>query len=124
MPEPRKLIGVCANIHTRMLHFVKAGDKIVGHKHTFDHLTLLASGSLRVVVDGKESEFKAPHLMWIDKDKIHELTALEDNTVAACINGIRDGDGVADLIDPSMIPVGGSITPGKFKPIATHGAAE
>jgi hypothetical protein len=118
MTEPRKLIGVCANIHTRMLHFAKAGDKIVGHKHTFDHLTLLASGSLRVVVDGKESEFKAPHLIWIDKDKVHELTALEDDTVAACINGIRGGDGVADLIDPSMIPAGGNVVPGKIKPIA------
>lgn len=118
MAEPQKLIGVCANIHTRMLHFLRAGDKIVGHKHTFDHLTLLASGSLRVVVDGVVSEFNAPHLIWIDKDKIHELTALEDNTVAACINGIRDGDGVADLIDPSMIPLGGRIYPGQIKTIA------
>lgn len=118
MTEPRKLIGVCANIHTRMMHFVKAGDKIVGHKHTFDHLTLLASGSLRLVVDGKESEFKAPHLIWIDKDKVHELTALEDNTVAACINGIRDGKNVADLIDPSMIPIGEKVLPSNAKPIA------
>lgn len=117
MSEPRKLIGICANIHTRMLHFAKSGDKIVGHKHTFDHLTLLASGSLRLVVDGKKSDFKAPHLIWIDKDKAHELTALEDNTVAACINGIRDGDGVADLIDPSMIPTGKSAFPAKMKPI-------
>lgn len=118
MTEPRKLIGICANIHTRMLHFAKAGDKIVGHKHTFDHLTLLAHGSLRVVIDGEESIFKAPHLIWIDKDKVHELTALEDNTVAACINGIRDGDGVADLIDPSMIPAGKRVMPDKVKPIA------
>lgn len=118
MSEPRKLIGVCANIHTRMMHFVKAGDKIVGHKHTFDHLTLLASGSLRLVVDGKESDFKAPHLIWIDKDKVHELTALEDNTVAACINGIRDGENVADLIDPSMIPIGEKVLPSNAKPIA------
>jgi hypothetical protein len=118
MTEPRKLIGICANIHTRMMHFVNAGDKIVGHKHSFDHLTLLASGSLRLVVDGKESDFNAPHLIWIDKDKVHELTALEDNTVAACINGIRDGDGVADLIDPSMIPTGGKVVPSNIKPIA------
>jgi quercetin dioxygenase-like cupin family protein len=118
MSEPSKLIGVCANIHTRMLHFAKVGDKIVGHKHTFDHLTLLASGSLRVVVDEKESEFKAPHLIWIDKDKVHELTALEDNTVAACINGIRDGENVADLIDPSMIPIGEKVLPSNAKPIA------
>jgi quercetin dioxygenase-like cupin family protein len=118
MTEPRKLTGICANIHTRMMHFIKAGDTILGHKHAFDHLTLLASGSLRVVVDGTASEFKAPHLIWIDKDKVHALTALEDNTVAACINGIRDGDGVADLIDPSMIPTGERVFPAQTKPIA------
>jgi len=70
------------------------------------------------VVDGKESDFKAPHLIWIDKDKVHELTALEDETVAACINGIRDGDGVADLIDPSMIPTGEKVLPANTKTIA------
>ena len=36
----------------------------------------------------------------ITKDKIHDLLALEDDTVCYCIHGIRDGNGVEDIIDP------------------------
>lgn len=117
MPEPIKKQACVANIHTRMMHFVKAGDVILGHKHTFDHVTLLAHGSLKIDIDGAVSVFKAPALVLIRKDKRHELTALEDNTVAVCINGIRDGDGVADLIDPEMYPKVGRL-PFGIKPIA------
>ena len=78
----------------------------MGHTHPFDHLTLLAAGSLKVTVDGQETIFKAPHMIYIHKDKIHELVALEDNTVAYCIHALRDGDGVGDILDPAMIPDG------------------
>ena len=118
MPEPLKKQACVANIHTRMMHFVKAGDKILGHKHTFDHVTLLAHGSLKIDINGADTIYKAPALVVIRKDKRHELTALEDNTVAVCINGIRDGDGVADLIDPAMVPSIG-ILPTGIKAIAT-----
>lgn len=106
MSYPNVKIGCVANLFSRMMHFTSAGDIEVGHKHTFDHLTLLASGSLKVVVEGEETIFKAPHMIYINKDKIHELTALEDNTVAYCIHALRDGNGVDDIIDPSMVPNG------------------
>lgn len=106
MNHPEIAIGCVANLYSRMMHFVKAGDIEVGHTHQFDHLTLLAAGSLKVVVDGVESVFKAPHMIYIHKDKVHELTALEDNTLAYCIHALRDGDGVEDILDPAMIPEG------------------
>ena len=53
-------------------------------------------------VEGKETIFNAPHLIFIDKDRDHELTALEDNTIACCIHGVRDDSG--DIVDAAWIP--------------------
>jgi quercetin dioxygenase-like cupin family protein len=106
MNHPNVKIGCVANLFSRMMHFSKAGDIEIGHSHVFDHLTLLATGSLKVTVDGVETEFHAPHMIYIHKDKIHELVAMEDNTVAYCIHALRDGNGVDDILDPAMIPKG------------------
>lgn len=106
MNQPTVKIGYVANLYSRMMHFKKAGDIEYGHTHAFDHLTLLASGSLRVKVEEKETDFTAPHMIYIKADKKHELTALEDDTVAYCIHALRNGNGVDDIIDPESIPDG------------------
>lgn len=106
MSTPKIQLGCVANLFSRQMHFEKAGDIEEGHTHPFDHLTLLAYGSVKVTVDGKESVFKAPHMLYIKADKVHFLEALEDNTLAYCIHALRDGDEVCDIIDPSMIPAG------------------
>lgn len=94
------------------MHFKKAGDLEHGHTHPFDHLTLLAAGSLRVTVNGKTTDFHAPHMIFIKAEYNHELVALEDNTVAYCIHALRKGNGVDDIIDPASIPVG--VTPTQY----------
>jgi quercetin dioxygenase-like cupin family protein len=108
MNQPQVKIGSVANIYSRMMRFTKSGDTELGHTHQFDHLTLLAKGSLRVTVEGRVSEFTAPHMIYIRKDKIHELVALEDDTVAYCIHALRD-QGTGEILDPDMIPNG--VTP-------------
>jgi quercetin dioxygenase-like cupin family protein len=95
-----------ANLFSRMMHFQKKGDKEGGHSHVFNHLTLLAKGSLEVTVDGQATVFSAPHMIYIRKDKLHELVALEDDTLAFCIHALRDGEGTADILDPDNIPKG------------------
>ena len=110
MSTPITAIGCVANIFSRQMTFVNAGDTMFGHMHTFDHLTLLASGSLQVTIEGHVTEFKAPHMIYIHKDKEHELMALEPNTVAFCIHALRDGNGVDDIIDPASIPAGVNAT--------------
>ena len=103
---PIVAINCVANQFVRQMHFTKAGDVELGHTHAFDHLTLLAYGSLRVTVEGKTTDFTAPHMIYIHKDKQHELVALEDSTVAYCSHALRDGNGVDDIIDPASIPKG------------------
>lgn len=105
MNSPLISIGCVANLYSRMMHFEKAGDIEIGHTHQFDHLTLLAKGKLKVTVEGKVSEFIAPQMIYIHKDKVHELVALTDNTVAYCIHALHDKD-TGDILDPSMIPEG------------------
>lgn len=102
--SPEVKIGCVANLYSRMMHFQKAGDVEVGHTHQFDHLTLLAKGRLKVTVDGVDSVFTAPHMIYIRADKVHELKALTDNTVAYCIHALRTNDG--DIIDPESVPAG------------------
>jgi hypothetical protein len=106
LDQPHVQIGCVANLFSRQMHFRKAGDLELGHTHPFDHLTLLAAGSLRVTVNGKTTDFKAPHMIFIKAEHRHELVALEDNTVAYCIHALRDGNGVDDIIDPASVPAG------------------
>ena len=103
--RPKVTFGAVANIFTRLMNFEKAGDEMQGHYHTYDHLTLLASGSVKVIVDEQETTFTAPHMIYIRADKKHTLIALEDKTVACCIHAIRDKD-TGDIVEPNMIPNG------------------
>lgn len=105
MRPPEIQIGCVANLFSRMMHFKRAGDTEIGHTHQFDHLTLLAKGKLKVTVEDVATEFIAPHMIYIHKDKIHELEALADDTVAYCIHALRDKES-NEIIDPSMIPTG------------------
>lgn len=97
-------VGFVSNLFSRMMHFEKAGDVEFGHKHEFDHLTLLSKGSLRVKIEDAETVFHAPHQIYIEKDIFHELEALEDDTLAFCIHAISTTDKLEDIVDPSMIP--------------------
>lgn len=105
MNTPEIAIGCVANLFSRMMRFEKAGDIEIGHTHQFDHLTLLAKGKLKVTVNGRASHFAAPHMIYIHKEHVHELEALEDDTVAYCIHALRTAD-QTEILDPSMIPAG------------------
>lgn len=105
MSTPDVAIGCVANLFSRMMVFSKVGDIEVGHTHQFDHLTLLAKGKLKVKVNGQVSYFAAPHMIYIHKDRVHELEALEDQTVAYCIHALRTAD-QTEILDPSMVPAG------------------
>lgn len=116
--QPKTKIAYVANLFSRMMLFEKAGDIEPGHCHQFDHLTMLAKGSLKVTVDGQTSDFIAPHMIYIQKDKMHELVALEDDTIAYCIHAIRSNDDTGDILDPTMIPNGiNPIEAGIAKPL-------
>jgi hypothetical protein len=105
-----EMMGYFGNIWVRSHTFAKVGDtNDGGHKHNFDHVTLLAVGSVLVEVEGFEpKEFHAPTFITVDKDHRHKFTALTDDVVYYCVFAMRDLDGevtdiVADMNSP-LIP--------------------
>ena len=85
------------NVYVKMMQMPKIGDIIKGHAHTFDHITLLSSGSVLMEHDNGSNTFKAPRLIVTPKGIKHKFTALEDNVLLCCVHAIRDGDDVDDV---------------------------
>ena len=107
MAAPEIKILALSNIFSRMMYFRKKGDVENGHKHVFDHATQVSYGSVLVeVLDDKETVtsskvFKAPNMIFIDKDKFHRITALKDKTVCSCIHAIKTTDN--EIVDPDFL---------------------
>lgn len=99
-------LGYFGNIWVRQ-NMLSKGEEAPGHVHYFDHVTLLAKGSVRVEIEGKEpKEFVAPTFIVIKKELIHKMTALEDDTVYYCVFALRDvnGEVVDDIYGPQHDP--------------------
>lgn len=107
MASPEIKIISVSNVFCRLMHFLTVGDVEHGHQHTYDHATLVSSGSIMVDVLDNNNEvvsskvFNAPNMVFIHKDKRHRLTALENNTVCSCIHAIRDVEG--EILSPNFL---------------------
>lgn len=101
---PNIMMGSTGNVFTRVMHFENIGDTEPCHTHQYNHATLVAHGSVRVIANNQETVFSAPHLIWMHKDVAHTLIALEPNTVCACIHALRGENG--EIIDPESVPNG------------------
>lgn len=99
---PKTDVKIVDNVFVKLHHFAEVGDTHNGHSHVFDHITLLANGSVKMVHDNGEAEFKAPHLIVTPKGIKHQFTALEPNTVFCCIHAIREKDELDAIADPSI----------------------
>lgn len=102
MSSPITDLKIVDNVFVKLHCFPKSGDTHEGHAHAFDHITLLASGSVKMVHDNGEAEFKAPHLIVTPKGIKHQFTALEPNTVFCCIHAIREKDELDAIADPNI----------------------
>ena len=67
-------LGFFGNIWVRQNILSKAGDTFGGHKHHFDHVSLLTKGKVEVEVEGYPSkQFEAPTFIVIKKEHSHKF---------------------------------------------------
>lgn len=95
-------LKIVDNVFVKMFHMTEVGDKISGHAHTFDHITLLAKGRVMMRANGAEKEHMAPKLIVTPKSVVHEFEALEKSCILCCVHAIRDGDTEADIAPPDI----------------------
>lgn len=88
---------VVDNVFVKMMHLYWVGDKVVGHAHTFDHITLLAKGKVIMRAKNGEKEHEAPKLIVTPKGVVHEFEALTPDCLLCCVHAIRDGDAESDI---------------------------
>lgn len=99
-------LGYFGNIWVRQYVLEKAGESNQGHYHLFDHVTLLAKGSVKVEIEGMPpKEFTAPTFIVIKKDFSHKFTAMTDDVLWYCVFAIRDENGeLTDLYPDTSSP--------------------
>lgn len=119
MAYPESRITVKGNLWLRQMYFAKAGDRNEGHEHNFDHMTLLAHGSVNVHVEGNVTKFTAPNMILITKGKRHFVEALEDGTIAYCVHALRNAESEeSEILDADQIPDGvDALMTGLAKPL-------
>ena len=89
---------ISGNVYIRPNTLEKIGDKVDGHKHNFDHTTIVFKGAVHVkavLPDGtvKEKDFQTGTHFLVRAEVEHEITALEDNTIFWCVYSHREPQG-------------------------------
>lgn len=96
--QSHDLMGCYANIWIRQKCFTAVGQQIVGHRHKYDHMSLLTQGTVEIEADGIVSRHTAPNFLIIRKDVIHTIKALTDDVQWFCLFANRDVNG--EVYDP------------------------
>lgn len=89
---------VSGNVFIRRNRLPATGDAVNGHKHNFDHTTIVFTGAVHVRAvkpDGTviERDFEAPAHFLVKADVEHEITATEPNTEFWCVYSHRNPQG-------------------------------
>lgn len=87
-------IKIADNLFVKQYVVLKADTWLPQHSHTYSHVSMIATGAVRVWADGKPlGEFRAPSGVVIEAGVKHTFLTLEDNTTIYCIHDIsRTGE--------------------------------
>lgn len=95
---------VIGNLFVKLNKLNKAGDLMRGHAHTFDHVTLLAIGSVWMRKNGEQVRHVAPKLLVTPAEVAHEFECIDGPALLCCIHAIRDGDLENQVAVPNLTP--------------------
>ena len=101
-------IAIQHNIFVKQMDFDDANITYCGHHHEYDHVTMVASGKVRVKfgavpfagIPEETKEYSAVSMFVTRAFRTHEITALEPNTSVCCIHALRTKDG--DIYEPDV----------------------
>lgn len=97
--QPLGNISIYGGVFVKEMLTPEAGTLIPQHAHTYDHISFLAAGAVRVwrnnVLVG---DFTAPESIKIPALAKHRFLTLENWTLILCIHALADGETEADLI--------------------------
>lgn len=86
----REYIDDVCGVYFRGHCLDKRGMKFHQHSHDYAHATLIATGGLRVWVEGKHiGDFMAPKAIAIEAGKLHDFQALADETWFYCVHNLN-----------------------------------
>ena len=87
---PEQIHYFAGGVYAKQVYLKNKNTYIRSHKHKFDHLSILASGKVKVVVEGAEKEYTAPCGIDIKAGKEHEIYTLTDGVTWYCIHAIPE----------------------------------
>lgn len=88
-------IKMADGIFVKQMVIPRAGTMVPQHAHSYDHLSMLAVGAIRVWQDGAlAGDFTAPAGIPITAGVKHLFLSLLDNTIVYCIHNISRADHV------------------------------
>lgn len=101
-------IAIQHNIFVKQMDFDGANVTYCGHHHDYDHVTMVASGRVRVKFGAvpfaglpeEEKEYEAVSMFVTRAFRTHEITALEPDTSVCCIHALRTKDG--EIFEPDV----------------------
>jgi quercetin dioxygenase-like cupin family protein len=97
-PESNELLQVqhyfAAGLYAKQMT-INVGTCVKGHVHLFDHMSILAKGSVMVYLDGDATRYDAPAVVTIKQGKCHSIHPITDS-VWYCLHA-------TDLTDPDEI---------------------
>jgi len=69
------------------------GTLVKGHSHTYDHISLLATGAVSMFIEDKfVADYIAPCGILVPKNIKHEFISLADNTILYCIHNTHSNE--------------------------------
>ena len=88
-PEQTKTMDIklCDGIFAKSTTFPRAGMIAPQHAHTYDHLSVIASGAVEVEKDGKSlGYYGAPSVIRIEARSKHLFRVLKPETTVICVH--------------------------------------
>ncbi len=94
---------------------IPAGLRLKQHAHPFDHMSILASGTVRVRADGWVESFRGPAVLEMKAGVVHEVEAVTDATWF-CLHATDETD--PDKVDQRILGEQDAVDSDRGRPVA------